>query len=370
MSKRRLSHLKDSREHAVIYHTITRVVDRRFIFQDYEREHFRMLMRMVENFSECRILSYCIMSNHVHLLLEVPPMKEGGLSDGELLERLRALYSDGVVGEIEKELQKARSENREDWAAEIHARYTYRMHDLSEFMRTLLQRMTRRYNRENQRTGTLWEDRFKSVIVESGTAARMMAAYIDLNPVRAGMVKDPAEYRWSSYGEAIGGGAKGNGKKAREGLVRACMAHKGVGYEVEKWYDVAKMYRKLMGMALERKAGAAAAEVQAVMVKRSRKRLEPHAMGAAKNAPSSVESEAGENDTVLPELKMAEMLCHRVRYFTAGAVIGSKAFVNEAFTKARERFSERRKDGARSMKGNAAAAKGVLWSMRDLKPTI
>jgi hypothetical protein len=50
----------------------------------------------------------------------------------------------------------------------------------------------------------------------NGVAARTMAAYIDLNPVRAGMVTDPADYRWSSYGEAIGGGAKGNGKKARE----------------------------------------------------------------------------------------------------------------------------------------------------------
>jgi hypothetical protein len=52
--------------------------------------------------------------------------------------------------------------------------------------------------------------------VESGTAARTIAAYIDLNPVRAGMVSDPADYRWSSYGGAVGGGAKGNGKKARE----------------------------------------------------------------------------------------------------------------------------------------------------------
>jgi hypothetical protein len=250
------------------------------------------------------------------------------------------------------------------------------MHDLSQFMKTVLQRMTQWYNREHRRTGTLWESRFSSVIVESGTASRMIAAYIDLNPVRAGMVKDPAEYRWSSYGEAIGGGAKGNGKKAREGLVRACMAHKGVGFEAEKWSRkrhephamcVAEMYRKLLGMALERKAGAAAAEVNAVKEKRSRKRLEPHAMVAAKSAPASVESEAGENDTVLPELKMAEMLCHRVRYFTAGAVIGSKAFVNEAFTKARARFSEKRKDGARRMKGNAASAKGVLWSLRDLK---
>lgn len=58
------------------------------------------------------------------------------------------------------------------------------MHDLSEFMKTVLQRFTLWFNRTHQRTGTLWEEGFKSVIVESGTAARTMAAYIDLNPVR------------------------------------------------------------------------------------------------------------------------------------------------------------------------------------------
>jgi hypothetical protein len=84
-------------------------------------------------------------------------------------------------------------------------------------MKGLLTRFTRWFNRTHSRTGTLWEERFKSVIVESGVAARTISVYIDLNPVRAGMVKDPADYRWSSYGEAVGGGAKGNGKKAREG---------------------------------------------------------------------------------------------------------------------------------------------------------
>jgi len=52
-----------------------------------------------------------------------------------------------------------------------------------------------------------------------------------LNPVRAGLVAEPAEYRRSSYGEAVGGGNKGNGRKAREGLVRACMSHHGAGFE-------------------------------------------------------------------------------------------------------------------------------------------
>ena len=90
-SKRWLAPWKDSAEKPAIYHCISRVVDRRFVFGDAEREHFRMFMRMQENFSGCRVLSYCVMSNHFHLLLEVPPMPEGGISDEELLKRLSAI---------------------------------------------------------------------------------------------------------------------------------------------------------------------------------------------------------------------------------------------------------------------------------------
>jgi hypothetical protein len=60
----------------------------------------------------------------------------------------------------------------------------------------------------------------------------------------------------------------------------------------------------------------------------------------------------------LPDLTQEKILRMRVRYFTDGAVIGSKAFVNEAFEGAWERFSERRNDGARRMRGSGAAAKG------------
>jgi hypothetical protein len=191
--------------------------------------------------------------------------------------------------------------------------------------------------------------------VESGTAARTMAAYIDLNPVRAGMVEDPAEYRWSSYGEAVGGGKKGNGKKAREGLVRAYFCDQGVGFEAERWGEVSRLYRRLMGLALQRKSGKAEVDFQ----RRSQ------------TAATEREAlEAKDNDTVLPDLKLAAMLRCRVRYFTDGAVIGSKAFVNEAFAAARERFTEKRKDGARRMKGSGKASAGVLWSVRDLRVRV
>jgi putative transposase len=338
-----------------VYHVVARVVERRFAFGDEEREAFRMFMRMYENFSGCRVLSYCVMSNHFHILLEVPPMADGGITDGELLARLGALYPENFVQGVADELAAARAETglvngTEGRVQEIHGRFTYRMHDLSRFMQGLLIRFTRWFNRKHDRTGTLWEERFKSVIVESGATARTVAAYIDLNPVRAGMVADPADYRWSSYGEAVGGGKKGNGKKAREGLVRACMSHRGEGFDAERWKDVSRIYRRAMGLALGRKSGRAKTITQKAVTK---------------NTAEMLASE--DNETVLPDLGMAKMLRCRVRYFTDGAVIGSKEFVNEAFAGARERFSEKRKDGARRLRGNAKAAAGTLWSMRDLR---
>jgi hypothetical protein len=55
-----------------------RIVDRRLALEGDEREHFRMLMRMCEKLTGCRVLSYCLMSKHSHILQEVPPMPEGG----------------------------------------------------------------------------------------------------------------------------------------------------------------------------------------------------------------------------------------------------------------------------------------------------
>ena len=76
------------------------------------------------------------------------------------------------------------------------------------------------------------------------------------------------------------------------------------------------------------------------------------------NTAEMLESE--DNETVLKDLGMAKMLRCRVRYFTDGAVIGSKEFVNEAFASARERFGPKRKDGARAMRGSGSVAKGLL----------
>ena len=162
-------------------------------------------------------------------------MPECRIFDEPLLKRLSVLYSEAYEVGIATEIAGTRKDGDEALAAEIHARFTYRMHDLSQFMKTLLQRFTRWFNRTHERLGTLWEQRYKSVIVESGVTARTMAAYIDLNPVRAGMCSDPADYRSAGMARRWVAGRReiGNGKKAREGIVRACMSHSGKGFEAE-----------------------------------------------------------------------------------------------------------------------------------------
>jgi REP element-mobilizing transposase RayT len=347
----------------VFYHVISRVVERRFAFGTGEKEKFRALMRLQEKFTGCRAVSYCLMDNHFHILLEVPPMADGGLADEELLQRLSAIYSEAFVAGVAKELADARTvvytneSGMEEALAAIHTRFTYRMHDLGEFMKGLLQRFTQWFNRAQSRAGHLWEDRFKSVIVEDGVAAKTISAYIDLNPVRAGMVKDPADYRWSSYGEAIGGGSRGNGKTARAGLVRALRAHQGIGADADLWAgDISKEYRKLL------MAGAVGKSTK-IVTRDGKTGTKPLRKGISKE---EAERER-DNDGDIP---LGKLLRCRIRYFTDGAIIGSRSFVDEAFMKSRARFGPKRQTGARRLKGDAASASGILWSLRDLRKGI
>jgi putative transposase len=353
----------DSATKPAIYHCIARVVDKRFAFTPDDKEQFRIHMRMMENFSGCRVLAYCVMCNHFHILLEVPPKAKTPLSDEQLLKRLGALYSKAFVANVAKELAAARkivAEGRardgEAYVRRIHERFTYRMNDLSEFMKTLLQRFTRWHNTRTKRRGNLWEETFKSVVVEDGLASKTMAAYIDLNPVRAGMVRDPAEYRWSSYGEAMGATGR-SGAKAKAGLVRAIMADKGWEADARHWAGrVSREYRMILLEEGEEKTREVVNEegervTQVVRKGMSRRKvMEEEEAGGLKSA-----------------LRLGRMLRWKVRYFTDGAAIGSRGFVDGLFEQCRDRFGPKRKTGARKMRGRAAGATDVLWSARDLR---
>jgi putative transposase len=100
-----------------------------------------------------RVFAYCLMSNHVHLLLQ----------PGEAVA------------------------------------------DLGRFMKALAARTTRHFNRLEGRSGTLWESRYKSSPVQTDQYLLACCRYIELNPMRARMVDHPDEYRWSSYAARMGG---------------------------------------------------------------------------------------------------------------------------------------------------------------------
>ncbi len=375
-----------------IYHTTSRVVHRQLLFTPEAKEEFRKFMRMYERFSGCRVLSYCVMTNHFHILLEVTPLPgpgEGGevvggvdlrLSEEELLRRLGGLYSRRAMALVEGEIAEARRMMTGDWEGferlskedqrvsrefwertlqEIFERYTKRMHNLSLFMKGLLQRFTRWFNKENGLRGTLWEERFHSVIVESGLACRTMASYIDLNPVRAGICKMPEDYRWSSYGEAIGGG-RGAGI-ARAGLVRALHGHEGRAGTSRGWSQggVAKEYRRiLVAEGIEETTTRPEGKVLRMVTRKGRSREE-----AERELEELKASQAR-------DLAISKVVRCRVRYFTDGVVIGSKKFVNEVFQLNRRHFSKKRVDGARRPRGALKELAGEIWSMRDLQSDV
>jgi putative transposase len=297
------------------YHILSRIVDRRLILDDMEKERFRRLMRAVESFSGCQILTWACLSNHWHICLRVPEPEP--VTDKELISRLHYLYDHAVVDQIASELANLRVTGKDTEADALKARYTRRMYNLSEFVKALKQRFTMSYNRRHDRQGTLWESRFKSVLFEdSRRALWTLASYIDLNAVRAGIVTDPQNYRFCGYGEAIAGV-----KIAREGLVRVMQSQEG---KMANWERLGKHYRHLLYQRGVQEPDCNRGGIDAERVK-----------------------EVLENGG---QLSMREALHCRVRYFSDGMVLGSRVFVDETFHRYRSNFGVKRQTGARNMR--------------------
>jgi len=79
------------------YHCLSRVVDRQFVFGELEREPFLKYLREYETFCGVRVLTYCLLSNHFHLLLEVPAKPAAPLTADELIAKLEGLSSTALT---------------------------------------------------------------------------------------------------------------------------------------------------------------------------------------------------------------------------------------------------------------------------------
>lgn len=131
----------------VALHVVQRGVDRAACFrEETDRLVYLGVLRDLLRKTQCALHAYCLMTNHVHLLLTPP--------------------EENACGTL---------------------------------MRELGRRYVPYFNRRNRRTGTLWEGRFRSCLVESREYVLACHRYIERNPVRAGMVCCPSDYAWSSF---------------------------------------------------------------------------------------------------------------------------------------------------------------------------
>jgi len=219
------------------------------------------------------------------------------------------------------------------------------MWDLSEYMKIVKQSFTQWFNRKHGRRGVLWEERFKSELVESGHAARRVAAYIDLNPVRARLVTDPKSWRWSGYGEAVAGKSV-----AQEGLRMVLFEEAATRMNEERAAQEVGTRREVLR------------DYRVVLFEEGQEHPRDEKKKRAGISLESVEEVLTRGGS-LSEVELG--LC-RTRYFVDGLVIGSESFVNQVFVLMREYFGKKRKTGARRMKGVATS----LCTMRDLQKDV
>jgi len=329
---------------------MSRVVDRRKVFEARDKEIFRKILRNQEAFTGVRIVTYCLMSNHFHLLLEVPDRETLAPLDEEgLLAVLPLLYPAEVVEGVMQELERARAAGDDRWHREILSRYERRRGDLGLFLKEVKLRLTIYMNKRLGRTGTLWEGRYKSVLVEDCERALLtISAYIDLNPIRAGLVARPEDYRWCGYAEALAGGSRG--QKAREGLGLMLSEALQDPHFRQDWRRTLPRYRLFLYQDGREVPG------------------DPDlGQGDRRGMKESVVEPVLEQGGAMP---VREVLRHRVRYFCDGAVLGTAEFVNAVFEREqslRNRFGEKRMTGARRMRG---ADWGELRVLRDLQKEV
>jgi len=178
----RIARLIVKQEEAV-YHVMSRTALDGYVIGDVEKDFLFNLIKKLSRVYFAEVLGFCLMGNHFHLLVRMRP--EGEYSKAEIKRRFRLYYGNDDKRELEEERLPALLKK---WGS------------LSEFVKEIKQGFSRFYNRRHHRKGFFWSERFKSVIVDNGETLINCLAYIDLNPIRAGIVEKPEEYRWCSLG--------------------------------------------------------------------------------------------------------------------------------------------------------------------------
>jgi REP element-mobilizing transposase RayT len=270
-----------------------------FPMDDIAKDFMLDLIRRYCSLYLAEILGFCLMDNHFHILVRMFP--EYKFSDEDIQKRYENFYGDErafATGQIPSLREKLSS--------------------LSEFVREIKVGFTRYYNKRYNRRGYFWGDRFKSVIVEKGETLINCLAYIDLNPLRAGLVERPEDYRWNSLGYHVQTGNKDSFLSLDFGLAEFGVidSEERLTYYRRYLYEAGAVDRSEKG---QRKVIADA------VVKKERKR------GF--------------------EIGRVERFRYRTRYFTDSGIIGSKEFVGKNYQRFKHLFHSKHEKKPKPIRG-------------------
>ena len=281
-----------------VYHIISRTALDGLVIGDVENEFLAALIRHLSSVYFAEVLGFCLMGTHFHLLVRMNPGTE--FTDDEIKRRFKLYYGD----DNKRELSQGQIPLfRLKWAS------------LSEYVKEIKQGFSRFYNKLHNRKGFFWAERFKSVIVENGDTLVNCLAYIDLNPVRAGIVKRPEVYRFCSLGYHVQTGNKDRFLSFDFGL-----AEFGVKGERERL----KYYRKFV---------------------------------YEKGGLDGLDKEK-ERDF---QMNQVDRFRYRTRYFTDSGIIGTKAFIDRYFQRFKGHF-----ECKHDKRGNTIPGLEGIYSMKRL----
>ena len=190
-----------------LHHVTSRVSGRQMLLAGagVKGDMLGALERAAE-FSGVNVGAFALMDNHFHIVVQVP-FREGSVPEGEVLRRYGALMGGKERARLEARLGSLRESGGAAAAESELDRLRARMHDLSQFVKTFKEEFGRLFRRRRPYPGALWEGRFRSTLIGEAEYLRRCAAYVELNPVRAGLARRAEGYAWNTVGAARRGNA-------------------------------------------------------------------------------------------------------------------------------------------------------------------
>jgi hypothetical protein len=286
-----------------------------FPFGPVEKEEFLRRLTRLTTLYVIEVVGVVCMGNHFHIVLHIPAEPP---SQEQTAARCRRYYG-------YKPALHPGSRQCVQWALKLR--------DVSAFMKDLEQPFTRWFNRTRPRPrrGHLWAERFKNTVLENGLAVWDCWKYIEMNPVRAHLVRHPADYRFGSFGRWSASGRHPFAPSVNRRLLPVL---KGL-LQVDSLADVK--------VALQKEFAA----LRAVAARQTPEQIETAIAVAAEKEPFSTR------------------LDRRVRYWVDGLVIGSELFVRSTLAQTGRRFKLARRRLVRAH--NAARQPQPLYCFRQLR---